>query len=118
MELDRRSLLAVTPLLLAAIAAGDKTGKLDNIKLAPAPEAGPDPSETFVQPYQGISFEPWGNLPQHSGEMAKLYGDFNKPGPYPGVDEMESGLVQRAAHLCDRPASGGGIRYLVCQQRQ
>lgn len=63
MELDRRSLLAVTPLLLAAIAAGDKTGKVDNIKLAPAPEVGPDPSETFVQPYPGISFEPWGNLP-------------------------------------------------------
>jgi hypothetical protein len=23
-----------------------------------------------------------GNLPPHSGEMAKLYGDINKPGPY------------------------------------
>jgi hypothetical protein len=48
--LDRRSLLAAAPLLLAAVAAGDKTGKLDNI--------GPDPGETFVQPYQGITFEP------------------------------------------------------------
>ena len=53
-----------------------------NIKLAPPPEAGPDPSETFVQTYQDIVFEPWGNLPPHSGEMAKLYGDFNTPGPY------------------------------------
>jgi hypothetical protein len=42
--------------LLAAIAAGDKAGKLDNIKLARAPEVGPDPCETFVQPYQGITF--------------------------------------------------------------
>jgi hypothetical protein len=81
MELDRRSLLAAGPLLLATIAAGDKTAKLDDIKLAPAPEVGPDPSETFVQPYQGITFEPWGNLPPHSGEMAMLYGDFNSPGP-------------------------------------
>jgi hypothetical protein len=82
MELDRRSLLAAAPLLMAAMAAGDKTAKLDNIKLAPAPEVGPDPSETFVQPYQDITFEPWGNLPPHSGEMATLYGDFNSPGPY------------------------------------
>jgi hypothetical protein len=82
MELDRRSLLAAAPLLMAAMAAGDKTAKLDNIKLAPAPEVGPDPSETFVQPYQDITFEPWGNLPPHSGEMAKLYGDFDSPGPY------------------------------------
>jgi hypothetical protein len=81
MGLDRRSLLASAPLLLAAIAAGDKTGKVDNSKLAPAPEAGPDPSETFVQPFQDISFEPWGDLPPHSGEMAELYGDFNSPGP-------------------------------------
>jgi len=80
--LDRRSLLAAGPLLMAAIAAGDKTGRLGDIKLAPPPEAGPDPSETFVQPYQGITFEPWGNLPSHSGEMAKLYGDLNSPGPY------------------------------------
>src|ERR1700752_4298286 len=82
MEVERRSLLAAAPLMMAGMAAGDKTAKLDNIKLAPAPEAGPDPSETFVQPYQDTTFEPWGNLPPHSGEMAKLYGDFNSPGPY------------------------------------
>jgi hypothetical protein len=29
-----------------------------------------------------IRFEPWTGLPPGSGEMAKLYGDFNKPGPY------------------------------------
>jgi hypothetical protein len=53
--LDRRSLLAAGPLLLAAIAAGDKTGNLGEIKLAPPPEAGPDPSETFIQNYQNTS---------------------------------------------------------------
>jgi hypothetical protein len=82
MQLDRRSLLITSPLLLAAIAAGDKAGISDDIKLAPAPETGPDPRETFVLPYDGIHFESWGNLPSHSGEMAMLYGDFNKPGPY------------------------------------
>jgi hypothetical protein len=68
MDFDRRSVLAAAPLLLAAIAAGDETGKLDNIKLAPAPEVGPDPGQTFVQPYQGITFEPWGNLPPHAAK--------------------------------------------------
>ncbi|WP_220084535.1 hypothetical protein [Mycolicibacterium vulneris] len=82
MGLDRRSLLAAGPLLLATIAAGDTAGNLDDIKLAPAPEVGPDPTETFVQPYQDIAFEPWANLPPHSGEMAMLYGDFNSRGPY------------------------------------
>ena len=55
-KLDRRSLLATAPLVLAAIAAGEKAGTLGDIKVAPAPEAGPDPSQTLVQPYQGITF--------------------------------------------------------------
>src|ERR1700737_754440 len=81
-EFDARLPPAAAPLWRAATAAGDKTGKLVNVKLAPAPEVGPNPSETFVQPYQDITFEPWGNLPPHSGEMAMLYGDFDGPGPY------------------------------------
>jgi hypothetical protein len=82
MKVDRRSLLAAAPLLLATIAAGDKTGRLGDIQLASAPETGPDPTETYIQQYQDIAFAPWGNLPKHSGEMAKLYGDFNNAGPY------------------------------------
>lgn len=85
MESNRRSLLLAAPLLLAAVAGGDKsdkTGKPTDIKLSPAPESGPDPAETFVLPYDQIGFQPWGNLPPGSGEMAMLYGDFNKPGPY------------------------------------
>jgi hypothetical protein len=82
MESNRRSLLMAAPLLLAALAAGDKTVSVGDIKLAPPPQTGPDPGETFIQPYERIGFEPWGNLPSRSGEMAKLYGDFNRPGPY------------------------------------
>jgi hypothetical protein len=83
MDSSRRSLLmAAAPLLLAAVAAGDKTGNIGDIKLSPAPRTGPDPNETFTLPYERIGFESWGNLPPHSGEMAMLYGDFNQPGPY------------------------------------
>ena len=48
----------------------------------PAPKIGPDPRETFVQQYDQIGFQPWGNLPPRSGEMAKVYGDFDQPGLY------------------------------------
>jgi hypothetical protein len=41
-----------------------------------------DPRETFVLPADRIVFQSWDNLPPGSGEMAKLYGDFDKPGPY------------------------------------
>jgi hypothetical protein len=83
MDSSRRSLLmAAAPLLLAAVAAGDKKGDTGDIKLSPAPRTGPDPNETFTLPYEKMNFESWGNLPPHSGEMAMLYGDFNQPGPY------------------------------------
>ncbi len=50
---------------------------------AGAAETSPiDPKETFVLQHEDIKFEPWGNLPPGSGEMAKLYGDFDRPGPY------------------------------------
>ena len=41
-----------------------------------------DPKQTFVLQPDEIKFEPWQGLPPGSGEMAKLYGDFNKTGPY------------------------------------
>jgi hypothetical protein len=83
MESNRRSLLMAAPLLLAAIAAGDKPGdRPGDIKLSPPPETGPDPRQTFIEQFDQIGFQSWGNLPPHSGEMAMLYGDFNKPGPY------------------------------------
>jgi hypothetical protein len=42
----------------------------------------PDPNETFVLPHDQMTFEAWGGLPPGSGEMATLYGDLNKAGPY------------------------------------
>ena len=67
-SLERR-LLLMTPVLSAF--------------LVPEAEASPiNPRETFVLQPDQIRFQDWGNLPAHSGEMAKLYGDINKPGPY------------------------------------
>jgi hypothetical protein len=46
-------------------------------------EASPiNPSETFVLELGRIQFKPWQGLPSATGEMAMLYGELNKPGPY------------------------------------
>ena len=46
-------------------------------------QAGPiDPSQTLVVQPNDIKFKPWQGLPAGSGEMAMMYGDLNKPGPY------------------------------------
>lgn len=41
-----------------------------------------DPQQTFVLQHDSIKFVPWAGLPPGSGEMAKLYGDLDAPGPY------------------------------------
>jgi hypothetical protein len=41
-----------------------------------------DPAQTFVLQRGDIGFQPWEGLPAGSGEVATLYGDINKPGPY------------------------------------
>jgi hypothetical protein len=82
MNMDRRRVLAA-PLLMAAVVGCESIGgRLGLSPLAVANAAPPDPNETFVLPFDRISFEEWGNLPPESGEMAMLYGDLNKPGPY------------------------------------
>ena len=67
-DIERR-LLLLAPLLSALV--------------VPAAQASPiDHRETFVLPAGRIAFQPWGTLPPNSGEMAKLYGDFDKAGAY------------------------------------
>ena len=41
-----------------------------------------DPKETFVLPAAEINFRAWAGAPPGSSEMAPLYGDLNKAGPY------------------------------------
>ncbi|MCW2652461.1 MAG: hypothetical protein JWR32_3437 [Mycobacterium sp.] len=79
-EWSRRSVLA-TPLVLAAAGCIHSTHRA-SVATAASAAHGPDPNETFVLPYEHISFQSWGNLPARSGEMSTLYGDLNKPGPY------------------------------------
>jgi hypothetical protein len=58
-------LIAIAP-LLSAVAASVTDASTINQR------------ETFVLPPDQIHFQPWGNLPPGSGEMAKLYSDFDK----------------------------------------
>jgi hypothetical protein len=84
MDLDRRSLLIVSSLLAGTGIAGCAKN-VDRPDIASPYATGghpPDPRETFVLPYEKISFQAWSNLPPDSGQMATLYGDLNKPGQY------------------------------------
>jgi hypothetical protein len=65
--LERRTFLLATMMTLAA-----STARATHI----------DPKQTFVLQGDEIHFEPWNGLPPGSGEMAKLYGNFDKTGPY------------------------------------
>jgi hypothetical protein len=64
----RRTFL-LTPLLPALLAASAEASERD-------------PKQTFVLQRDDIEFRPWQGLPPGSGEMAALYGDLNRPGPY------------------------------------
>jgi len=66
--MQRRTFLLSS--LLAAVA----------VKLAKASPI--DPNQTFILQREDIKFMPVTGLPPASGEMAKLYGDLNEPGPY------------------------------------
>lgn len=67
-RVERRAFL-LTSLLPALLAGAAKASQIDQ-------------NQTFVLQHDNIKFVPWEGLPPRSGEMAKLYGDFNKSGPY------------------------------------
>ena len=108
--MQRRTFLLSS--LLAAVA----------VKLAKASPI--DPNQTFILQREDIKFMPVTGLPPASGEMAKLYGDLNEPGPLSGADAMESRLVP--AHLIATPpigskswfpAHGGWIAVLISHRK-
>src|ERR1700739_1477995 len=41
-----------------------------------------DPKETIVVLPKDIKWTAWSGLPEHSGEMATIFGGTDKPGPY------------------------------------
>src|SRR6266550_6663538 len=59
--------LAALPLALSGATAG--AGQID-------------PTETAVTLADAIKWSAWSGGPPHSGEVATLYGDLDKPGPY------------------------------------
>jgi hypothetical protein len=78
-SVTRRAALRST---LAGVFGGSLAGLLLEFASGEA-QAGPiDPNQTFVVQANDIQFKPWQGLPAGSGEMAMMYGDFNKPGPY------------------------------------
>ena len=78
-NLTRRAALRST---LAGVLRGSVAGLLLEFASGEA-QAGPiDPNQTFVVQPNDIKFKPWQGLPAGSGEMAMMYGDLNKPGPY------------------------------------
>jgi hypothetical protein len=78
-NVTRRAALRST---LAGVFGGSMAGLLLEFASGEA-QAGPiDPDQTFVVQPNDIKFKPWQGLPAGSGEMAMMYGDLNKPGPY------------------------------------
>ena len=62
-------------------------------------QAGPiDPSQTLVVQPNDIKFKPWQGLPAGSGEMAKLYGDFelrSEQGAYQPYRQVLASVVRQ-----------------------
>jgi hypothetical protein len=66
-EMVAAPLLAALPLALSAATAA----------------AGPiDPARTMITQAKDVRWRAWSGGPPNSGEMATLYGDLDKPGPY------------------------------------
>ena len=81
-------LIASLPLALKASAA--HAGKIDA-------------SETAVTLPDAIKFIPWSGGPAGSGEMAALYGDLDKPGPYLVLMKWHPGYMSAPhTYLTDR----------------
>jgi len=58
------------------------------------------PSETAVTLPDNIRFVPWSGGPAGSGEVARLYGDLDKPGPYLALMKWHPGYFS-APHMYD-----------------
>src|ERR1700686_126092 len=80
MNLDRRSLLIATVLTAAVAGCGTRSSGGQPISTSSS-HPGPDPTETFVLPYDKMSFETWAKVPPGRGEMATVSAAPNTPGP-------------------------------------
>ena len=78
-NISRRTALRST---LVGLFGGSMAGLLLEFAAGEARAESINPNQTFVVEPNDIQFKPWQGLPQASGEMAMMYGDLNKPGPY------------------------------------
>ena len=78
-NVTRRAALRST---LAGVLGGSVAGLLLEFASGEAQAEPIDPNQTFVVQPNDIKFKPWQGLPAGSGEMAMMYGDLTKPGPY------------------------------------
>jgi hypothetical protein len=89
-----RRMLLLTP-LIASLPLALKTGAARASQI--------DPSETAVTLPDAIKFIPWSGGPAGSGEMAALYGDLDKPGPYLVLMKWHPGYMSAPhTYLTDR----------------
>lgn len=65
--MERRTFLLTS--LMTALASSSEASEID-------------PRQTFIEQRNEIQFGSWGDVPAGSREMARLYGDPEKPGPY------------------------------------
>ena len=87
MEPNRRSLLmAAAPLLLAAVAAGDKPGNIGELPLARAPDTGPGSQRNVHAALRENELPVLGQPAATQRRNAVIYGGstgiLNQPGPY------------------------------------
>jgi hypothetical protein len=78
-NISRRTALRST---LVGLFGGSMAASLLEFACGEARAEAINPNQTFVVEPNDIQFKPWQGLPQASGEMAMMYGDLNKPGPY------------------------------------
>jgi hypothetical protein len=78
LDANHDNFLTRRALLLGSLFAGVALAMPETITQA----AKIDPSETAITLPDEMKWEAWPGLPPHSGEMAMLYGQLDKPGPY------------------------------------
>jgi hypothetical protein len=69
---SRRGFLAASLIAALPLALRGATARAGQI----------NPAETAITLPDAIKWSEWSGGPPHSGEMATLYGDLNRPGPY------------------------------------
>ena len=77
-----------------------------------------DPKETLVVLPKDIKWTAWSGLPEHSAEMATLYGGLDQEGPYVVLMKWYPGYMSAPAHVRDGSSVCRGVGHLVGEQRQ